>query len=382
MDRLIYLIGISLGMVLLWGAFFYIRNSRRQPVGEIIKIFFLGALSIGPVFIFHQWFLNQLTERVIQWWPILNHNITAALVQLILMLIFALIFILIFTIIRASFLKIFYRLAWWKSFKTNYDKMYNVTPLLIFLGVFFGVEIVFDLATGASFIISIGGGTMLFAVLEEYFKYIINPFLVYKKINTINTAMTHAIYVGLAFAFVENVLFFYFYLDAPDFNRIVLFRSIFTTLMHIGASGLLGYFYGISVFGESMLADYEIEKSQYNVPAWVRGIIQKKTIFKSMSITQGFFLAALVHALFNLLLHLNFVIFAAFLAVILCLSILGLLHSRTAQIQYGIVGSKAMPEADFERLRMQISVLEHVKEIQKKHPAEPQLKEIIDNQNQ
>jgi len=377
MIRLFQLFGLSLAMTIIWGAFFYGKNTRKQPISEILKIFGLGILSILPVYIFHEWFLDEITSYLISNLSFLGGTFMSAVLELILMLIFILLFIIIFTAIRATQLKYWYKIQWTKSFKTIYEKVYNLTPILIFLALFLLIEAAFNLSTSNSFILSVGGSTMIFAVLEEYFKYIINPFLVYKKVSTISTAMIHAMYVGLAFAFIENILFFSAFLNDPNFEQIVLFRSIFTTLMHIGASGLLGYFYGISVFGESMLANYEIEKSQYYMPKWVRGVIQKNTLFKSMSITQGFFLAALLHALFNLLLHLNFVIQAAGLSIVLCIAILALLHSRTAQIQYGIIGSKVMPAVDFERLRMQISVLEHVKEIQKNHPSQPQLKDIV-----
>ena len=59
------------------------------------------------------------------------------------------------------------------------------------------------------------------------------------------------------------------------------------------------------------------------------------------------------------------IILAASLATFLTLIVIVLLYSKIAKIQYGLIGGREMPTADFEKLRLQISVLEHVKEIQK-----------------
>ena len=99
-----------------------------------------------------------------------------------------------------------------------------------------------------------------------------------------------------------------------------------------------------------------------------------KSIFQNVSIAQGFFVAAIIHATFNLLIFLDLKTISAVLILILTLFIVYLLNLKSTQIQYGLVGTKAMPEEDFEILRMQISVSQHLKEIQdaqKKTPPTP-----------
>jgi len=365
MGQLLLIIAIGSVPILLWGTYFYVKNPRKQPLGEIFKIFALGTLSIIPVLIFHQWFLDKFVGALEGLWPALEGLFLGAILELVLLFLFIVIFIIVFAFLHSISLTVFRKLPWKENFTIVYKRLYNLTPILVFFSLFLVLELIFELGLRDSFVLSVGGSTIIFAVMEEYFKYIINPFLVYKKINSIGTAMVHALYVGLAFAFVENALFFYIHYGSADFMTIFIYRSLFTTLLHVCASGLLGYFYGLSIFAESMLTNYEIEKSKYSIPKWLRGLLRKKTFFRSSTITQGFFLAALAHSLFNLLLQLNMRTAAAVLVIALTIVIVILLRSKPSQVQYGLVGSSVMPEEDFEKLRLQISVLQHTSEIQK-----------------
>lgn len=366
----LYSVLISIVPILLWGAYFYYKNPRKQALSEILKIFILGVFSILPVLIFHRWLLDELVLRLFQLWPGFQNPLAGGLLELGLLLLFIFFFILIFAFLHSAQLRFFYHLPWYQNFSTIYKRLYNLTPILLFFVIFLLLELFFNNAKGESFVLSLAGSTIIFAVLEEYFKYIINPFLVYKKVNSVGTAMVHALYVGLAFAFFENILFFSSHWEADGFFELVTYRSFFTTLMHVGASGIIGYFYGLSLFGEAILANHEIEKSEYQIPSWLRSWLKKTTVYKSMLITQGFFLASLIHAIFNLLIYLDKTYLAAILALIVVFSILYLLNATLSQVQYGLIGTRAMPEEDFERLRLQISVLQHVKEIQKERIAQ------------
>ncbi len=365
MPHLSFAILIGIVPILLWGSYFYIKNPRRQSGREVAKIFFLGMLSILPVIVFDRWVLDTLMDAIQTEWPFLSSIFVSAVLELLLLILFIILFIVVFSIFHALTLRLIYQLNWRDNFRVIYGRLYSLAPIMLFFGSFLLVEGIFNLTYRDSFILSLAGSTIVFAVSEEYFKYLINPFLVYKKINSVGNAMINALYIGLAFAFVENILFFYVHWNSADFVTIFSYRSLFTTLLHVGTSGLLGYFYGISLFGQSMLANYEIENASYHIPFWMKRFIRKDTIFKSMSVTQGFFLAALIHALFNLLIYLNQLVFSAVLVVMLATVITILIQSKNTQIQYGLIGSKAMPEADFEQLRLKISVLQHTRDIQR-----------------
>jgi len=364
-------IGITAIPILLWGTYFYFKNPRRQPLPEILKIFCLGLFSILPVILFHQYFLDNLTHSLALLLGIEDFSLLISVWKLILTTLFIVAFILIFALIQSTTLKIFYHLSWTQNFKSIYKKAYHLTPLLLFFLLFFGVELGLNLTLKTDFILSLTGSTIIFAVLEEYFKYIINPFLSYKRLNSIGEAVINALYIGLAFAFVENILFFLNTRGEADFLSIFVYRSIFTTLLHVSASGILGYFYGLSLFSKSIVTNYEIEKSQYSTLASLRALlgVRKKSIFQSISVTQGFFIAATIHAVFNLFLYLNFVVVSAILVVSIAIFIIYLLNLENTQVQYGLIGTREMPEEDFEKLRLRISVLQHIRDIQKNNPS-------------
>ena len=351
--------------IALWSVYFYSKNPRHQPIGEVVKIFILGMASIIPVFIFHQYFLEPTTQLLLKTFNISHIAVLPGLIHLILTAVFIAFFIFIFAALQCTALRIFYHLPWVENFKTVHKRMYNLTPLLLFFFLFLIAEIALELSIGIDFIFSLAGSTIIFAVLEEYFKYMINPFLAYKKLNSIGSAIINTLYIGLAFAFVENIIFFINTQGSPNFTAIFIYRSVFTTLLHVCASGILGYFYGLSLFSKSILTNYEIEKGQYSKFSPIRKLLnmRKNSIFKNVSITQGFFVAALVHAIFNYLILINLNLLSAVLIVAFSLFIVYLLNMKSVQIQYGLVGSQTMPEEDFEKLRLQISVSQHIKEI-------------------
>ena len=357
---------ITIIPIALWGVYFYFRNPQKQPIWDIIKIFLIGTLSAFPVLLFHQFFLKPVTLYLSELFHLSEIAILPALLKLVLTLLFIAIFIFIFAFIQSTVLNIFYKSSWSENFKSIYNKMYHLTPLLIFFLAFIIVEICLQFTLKVDFILSTAGGFILFAVLEEYFKYMINPFLAYKRLHSIGSAIVNALYVGLAFAFIENILFFLSTRNNPDFLTIFVYRSVFTTLLHVCASGLLGYFYGMSIFSKSILTNYEIEKSEYNAFSWLRNLfgMKKKSIFQSISVTQGFFIVATLHAIFNLLIILDFKKLSAFLIIFFSMFIVYLLNLKSTQIKYSLVGTDAMPDEDYEQLRLKISVLQHVKEIQ------------------
>jgi RsiW-degrading membrane proteinase PrsW (M82 family) len=357
---------------LLLGLFFYSKNPRTQPFGEIAKIFLLGILSVLPVILFNFYALEHVTSWLSQLLGIDGSMILTGLINLASITLFIVLFVVLFTGIQSTFLWLFYRLPWLENARIISKKSYHLTPLLVVFLILFLVEVFVELQWKTDFLLSLVGSTVIFAVLEEYFKYLISPFLVYKKLNSIGSAMVNTIYVGLAFAFVENILFFLNAQSGPDFLRIFIFRSAFTTLLHVCASGILGYFYGSAIFSKAILTSYEIEKAEYDRFSWLTQWmgVRKKSIFRSLSVTQGFFIAATVHVVFNLLIYLGQIKFAALFTLGLCALIVYLLNLRGTQTQYGMIGTAAMPKEDFEKLRLQISVMQYAKEIEKEHSAQ------------
>lgn len=351
--------------ILVWGVFLYKKNPRKQPAGEIISIFLLGTFSVVPVLLFHEYLMVYLLNYLMETLNIHESSILFSLMKLLLIFIFIILFNLLFAVIQSLVIRIKYKISIRESFNSLYEKIFSVLPILMFFVIFFVFELISQFAFKAEFLASVLGGFMMFAVLEEYFKYIINPFLIYKKINSVGAALVNSLYIGLAFAFIENIFFVLTIWGSTDFWFTFGFRSIFTTLLHISASGIIGYFYGLCTFSKAIVTKYEIEKSEYKPLSKIRKLfgLEKKSIYTSLSIVQGFFLASILHMVYNALLFYGLKYIAAMIVIIFSIVLIYILGHKNTHIQYGLIGKPEMPKKDFEELYLKISVLQHLKEI-------------------
>jgi hypothetical protein len=300
--------------------------------------------------------------RVTESLPLLKLPFIEAATELGLTLFFMGIFIAVFALLHSMAAWLLHGFAFTENLKAVYHRLYSVAPVLLIFFLLLVAEGFGILAIQTSLILSAMGATIVFAILEEFFKYIINPFLAHSAVGSIGGAMVNALYVGLAFAFVENCLYFYFSYQSERLPEIIFFRSLITTLLHVGASGILGYFYGFSLFSKTILTNQEIEKGNYKMPFLMRRV-SKETALKLNYVSRGFFLAAILHSAFNLVLGIGQRNLAILLTFALTLVVIILLRTQTAQMQYGLIGSKALPQEDYEKLRLQISVLQQIREI-------------------
>jgi len=208
---------------------------------------------------------------------------------------------------------------------------------------------------------------MISAVLEEYVKHLIVPIVGDKKIKNINTAIMYSIDVGLAFAFVENILYF---ISVPTENLLTTFafRALFTTLGHVSFSAIFGYFYGRALFAEPILAEKEIKQRQFTFLKTLRGMFGLKSIttFQEAQMVNGLLVATFVHTLYNLLLSLNIILLPIILLIGCYFIIDYLLHLQETTKQYGLIGTNIISKKDFHDLRLKIDVLKALKDIREK----------------
>lgn len=129
-----------------------------------------------------------------------------------------------------------------------------------------------------------------------------------------------SIIVAIGFAFAENILnpmYFQafvknYLIDPPtpewlQFLGNALGRSILTTMVHILASGLLGYFLGVALFKANPDGSKEPQQQwhlfSYLLHAAMR--VPEKTVFRRETILLGFVIAVLLHGIFNFLVTLS-----------------------------------------------------------------------------
>jgi len=160
---------------------------------------------------------------------------------------------------------------------------------------------------------------LLVGVIEEASKYWVLKKSGTEFFRSINDVMELGIIVAIGFAFAENVInptyfvgFVREYLLAPSsadwggFIGNVVGRSILTTMVHIVATGVLGYFLGVAIFAEPMLEDARRQgkTSLISGLAWVVLHLPEKVVFRRQMFLTGFTIAVVLHGLFNFMVSL------------------------------------------------------------------------------
>ncbi|MFH1670503.1 MAG: PrsW family glutamic-type intramembrane protease [Patescibacteria group bacterium] len=132
--------------------------------------------------------------------------------------------------------------------------------------------------------------------------------------SSIDDVIQMAVIVAIGFAFAENVLNPSYFLgfvreflteaEEPQwwaFLGNVSGRAILTTMVHIVASGVMGYFLGLAIFAESYLGDVR-RKGRVPIFAGLLRLIfrfPETRVFRVQMILIGLTLATFLHGLFN-----------------------------------------------------------------------------------
>jgi RsiW-degrading membrane proteinase PrsW (M82 family) len=127
-------------------------------------------------------------------------------------------------------------------------------------------------------------GLFAFSIIEELLKFSALKILIYKKkvFNQIIDGVVYGTTIALGFAFVENSLYFFDFLEKlpqQKFFMLLSLRGIASVLLHVSATGIIGYYLG---------------KAKFNPKKKYRLIIT------------GLVLGSLLHAVFNLSLQIIF----------------------------------------------------------------------------
>lgn len=149
-------------------------------------------------------------------------------------------------------------------------------------------------------------GLVVAVILEELVKSGVVRFIGRTKIGiqTINDAVKYAILAGLGFAFVENIFYFYGAWTGAGIAGLLpllIFRSLFTMCMHMVASGVFGYFYGVAKFSHPIMETrlFTGERSKFTqFASKILGTNEAKA-FAELTLMKGLVVAILIHVAFN-----------------------------------------------------------------------------------
>lgn len=360
----------ALPAVIFWYLIFRFQNKKAMPAEVVRDTFFIGIFSVIPLFMYQHAYLEYAPFLCTQYLSTIfeNTGIMTSIMQIVMA--FAVIGI-GFTLTIAGF-SIFYSLFTKSSFKNTVKAMMSEPLNFSATSLIFIFILLLDLGlrTFTSWNLPPGiiSSTFILAILEEFSKHLFVRLFDDHKIKNVANAIELSIIVGISFAFFENIT--YLARIPTGQEGLIIGRSIFSMFGHIVFSAIFGYYYGISKFAKEVHTLTTIESRLPAFPQWLYKVFRFKTenSFQAQKIFEGLVFATLVHFAFNILLELGF-----FYAVVPILVgggflIYFMLNSDIAQKEFSIVGSKEMPEDEFEKLSWKISVMKHLQDIKKQHP--------------
>jgi RsiW-degrading membrane proteinase PrsW (M82 family) len=148
---------------------------------------------------------------------------------------------------------------------------------------------------------------MFVGILEEYMKNVVVRVTDHNHLRSIDDAIEFCVIAALGFAFVENIMYFFYIWTYQGFESLFIsfiFRSIFSTFAHILFSGVFGYFYGVAHFAKPIWQK-EIRENRHPILNAFHKITHLKgsTIFAEEKMLEGLFIAILLHSFFNVALE-------------------------------------------------------------------------------
>jgi RsiW-degrading membrane proteinase PrsW (M82 family) len=284
---------------LIWGYVFYKKDYHPQPLKVVVKSFAIGLFAMVPIFGYkylYQKFLPMLAEYQI-FRPLLESPLLSGIAFFVFNLTLLSILLFILSGIVSVLLNFF-----------NYNALINLKNALkeeplgfamvsILLGAIIYLE---TLAQNVLYIPIVGtvlGSILFLAIIEEYIKHLMVRVTDDKKIEDIDDAITLSIMVGLAFAFIETVIYCII-VGAVD---IIFFRTMISIPIHIVASGIFGYYYGLAHFAKPIVKLEGGEKTYGGKLLPKILSLKRSTVYREEKIIEGTFFATIFHAAANML---------------------------------------------------------------------------------
>lgn len=286
-----------------WGYLFYKKDYHPQPRKVIAQSFMIGMFAMVPIFAYktiYQNFLPALAEyRLFQ--PLFSSALLSGIAAFIINI--AVLSLLLFALSGVTSLLIsFFNHSTLINIKEALTKEpLGFTAVSILLGIAIYLETLAQNILGSPIIGTILGTVLFLAIIEEYIKHLMVRIADDKKIKNIDDAITLSIIVGLAFAFVETLI----YSVLVGEMKIIFYRILISIPIHIIASGIFGYYYGLAHFSKPIVKLDGGEKTYGK--NWLPKLLSLKrsTLYHEEKIIEGTFFATIFHAAMNLLFEFN-----------------------------------------------------------------------------
>jgi RsiW-degrading membrane proteinase PrsW (M82 family) len=322
----------------IWGWIFYKKEYHPQPIKVLITSFIAGLFAMIPVFGYkyiYVHFLPHLSEiRLLH--DLLNSAIFDGIFFFLINMLIIVTMLTLFSGIISLLLTRFSHETLINIRNTLKDDEFEYVTMSSMIALLIFVERILEESLDVSIIHTVVGIILFLAIIEEYVKHLTVRFIDDKKIKDIDDAITLSIVVGIAFAFIETLIYAF---NVGDMS-IVLPRALLSMPIHVIASGIFGYYYGLSRFAEPILKAKHKEKKYTIHFKHLHTILRmkKSDIYEEEKTAQGLVLATVFHTTANMLFELDLAYITVPLIVIgllllsLCYKnshfIYGLLHKK------------------------------------------------------
>jgi len=288
---------------LIWGIIFYKKDYHPQPIKVILHSFGIGLFAMGPVFAYkyiYQNFLPTLSEYQI-FQPLLESAFISGIIIFTLNLITLALLLFILSGATTVLLNLFNHSSLTNLKNALKDEPLGFAMVSFLLGLIIYVQTFAQNLINKPIIGTILGTILFLAIIEEYIKHLMVRVTDDKKIKDIDDAITLSIIVGLAFAFIETII----YSIIAGEPKLIVYRMLISIPIHLVASGIFGYYYGLSHFAKQITKKREGEKIYGK--KWFPKILtlKKSTLYHEEKMIEGIFFATLFHAIINLLFEFN-----------------------------------------------------------------------------
>lgn len=297
---------VLLAATVAWGYFFYKKDYHPQPVRIVIQIFGIGLFSMLPVFgykMIYENFLPLLAEYKLTS-PLFTHPLLVGIGF------FALNLLLLNTILftlsagLTATLTIFKHDTLSNIKSALKESSFDFVAVSMMIGLLVYLETIAETFLGIDILQAVLGTILFLGVIEEYVKHLIVRLVDDKKLKDIDDAITLSLVVGLAFALIET---FIYAVKAGDFS-LMIYRAFMTLPIHLVASGIFGYYYGLAHFAKPILALNHKKDDAYDSDKdWLPKLLKCKriTAYGEAKMTKGLFLATLFHTIANVLFEIS-----------------------------------------------------------------------------
>jgi len=206
------------------------------------------------------------------------------------------------------------------------DEEFGFVTVSIMIGLLVYLESFFETVLSIPIINTIIGTILFLAIIEEYIKHLMVRFVDDKKLKDIDDAITLSIVVGLAFSLIETFVYAFMSGDMS----LMIYRALLSMPVHVIASGIFGYFYGLAHFAKPLVKANGGERTYKLNIKWFHKILtfKKSTVYEEEKIVEGLFFATSFHALCNVLFEINFA-FAVVPILVIGLFVLSFFYKKS-----------------------------------------------------